>query len=90
MTDLYLNVSTDATTYWSFETTLCAYKKYRKGKRYIGYYLDRQYEEIQKAQKLAKYGVDWNVLYQFRLETYRRQYLVELGADNKKYSQFIL
>lgn len=63
---------------WNIETTLCAYKKYRLGKRYIGYYLDRQLDEIRKMEKLVPEGVDWSVLYDYRRETYLHQFLKEL------------
>lgn len=62
---------------WNIETTLCAYKKYRIGKRYIGYYLDRQFSEIQKMQANVSDGVDWSVLWQYREETYNKQFLKE-------------
>jgi len=55
---------------WNVETTLCAYKKYRLGKRFVGYYLDRQRDEIKKLQSSVTEGVDWSVLWDFRKETY--------------------
>jgi len=63
---------------WNIETTLCAYKKYKKGKRYIGYYIDRQRKEILKMQEAVKDGVDWSVLWDFRNETYDKKWLKEL------------
>ena len=56
---------------FSLETCLCSYKKlFRRQKgRYMGYYLDRQSEEIQKAEKDEWFGVDWDVLWQAREET---------------------
>tara|TARA_R100000541_G_scaffold8779_1_gene16327 strand:- start:2313 stop:3182 length:870 start_codon:yes stop_codon:yes gene_type:complete len=62
---------------WNIETTLCAYKKYNKGKRYIGYYIERQRQEIQKMEANVKDGVDWSVLWDFRNETYDRKWLKE-------------
>lgn len=50
------------------ETCLCAYKKLfrvRDG-RYIGYYLDRQCEEIKQIEKDGWFGIQWNVLWQAR------------------------
>lgn len=64
-------------TVWNIETTLCAYGKYHKGTRYIGYYLDRQAEEIRKMEQSVPEGVDWRVLWQYREETYDRQHLSE-------------
>jgi hypothetical protein len=52
------------------ETCLCSYKKiFRKTNgRYLGYYLDRQSEEITQIEKDGWNGVDWNVLWQAREE----------------------
>tara|TARA_R110000737_G_scaffold58791_1_gene85123 strand:+ start:2659 stop:3531 length:873 start_codon:yes stop_codon:yes gene_type:complete len=63
---------------FNIETTLCAYKKYIKGKRYVGYYIERQREEIQKMQSNVDNGVDWSVLWEFRKETYKAKWLKEL------------
>lgn len=63
---------------YQIETTLCAYKKYRLGKRFIGYYIERMRGEIQTMSTRIPEGVCWNVLYQFRLETYQPKYLNEL------------
>lgn len=63
---------------WNIETTLCAYKKFKKGKRYIGYYIDRQKKEIEKMQSNITQGVDWSVLWEFRNETYNKKWLKEL------------
>ena len=63
---------------FQIETTLCAYKKYRIGeKRYVGYYIDRMGEEIKKMSENVKKGVFWDVLWQFRKETFDRKYLSE-------------
>lgn len=64
-------------TVWSLETTLCAYRKYRMGKRYLGYYLDRQAGEIQKLQRSVREGVAWRVLWDYRRETYSGDWLRE-------------
>ena len=55
---------------FSLETALCAYKKlWRVSRgRYVGYYLDRQSEEIQKADKDGWQGIHWEVLWQAREE----------------------
>lgn len=63
---------------WNIETTLCAYKKWRLGKRYIGYYIDRAGSEIQQMSNLIKDGVDWTPLWEFRKETYNHNLLNEL------------
>lgn len=62
---------------FQIETTLCAYKKYRRGSRYVGYYIDRMYGEIKKMESSVTNGVYWNVLWQFREETFERKYLYE-------------
>lgn len=62
---------------WNVETTLCAYKKYKRGSRYIGYYLDRQASEVAKMQQRVPDGVAWRVLWDFRRETYRERDCVE-------------
>lgn len=64
-------------TVWNIETTLCAYKKYRFGKRWVGYYLDRQHDEIKELQGKVSEGVDWQVLWDYRRETYKRKHLQE-------------
>jgi len=79
-TDLRLRLSQLPTppTVWQTETVLCAYRKYHRGKRYLGYYVDRQALEIAKMQDHVRTGVCWDVLWQFRDETYMdKSYLVE-------------
>lgn len=52
------------------ETTLCAFKKTfrtRNG-RYLGYYLDRQFEDIMMVQKDDWPGIDWDLLWDGRNE----------------------
>ena len=62
---------------FQIETTLCAYKKYRYGKRYIGYYIERMRKEIIEMQGKIKEGVYWDVLWEFRNETFTKKYLNE-------------
>jgi hypothetical protein len=62
---------------FQIETTLCAYKKYRWGKRYVGYYIDRLYDEIKQLEKDIPEGVAWEVLWDFRRETFNKTYLRE-------------
>jgi hypothetical protein len=65
-------------TVWQTETVLCAYRKYYRGKRYLGYYVDRQALEIAKMADHTRDGVCWDVLWQFRDESYLdKSYLVE-------------
>jgi len=62
---------------FQIETTLCAYKKYRLGKRYVGYYIDRMYKEIKQIEQNITEGVDWQPLWDFRNETFNKKYLYE-------------
>jgi len=64
-------------TVWNTETILCAYKKWHRGKRYVGYYLDRQAIEIAKMEAHVKDGVCWGVLWDYRDETYHEDNLAE-------------
>ena len=53
------------------ETALCSFKKLfreRRG-RYLGYYLDRQSEEIKRVESDGWDGINWRVLWQAREET---------------------
>lgn len=63
---------------WNIETTLCAYKKYVRGDRWVGYYLDRQHDEIKFLEESVKDGVDWSVLWDYRMETYKHDHLKEI------------
>jgi len=68
---------------WNVETTLCAYKKWHRGKRWPGYYIARQGKEIQSMSMKVKDGVCWDVLWNFRTETYPPHLLGEItGNDN--------
>jgi len=71
---------------WAIETILCAFRKYQRtlegkagalGKRWVGYYLDRQADEIAQMQARVQHGVSWNVLWQYRKETYLSSVLTE-------------
>jgi hypothetical protein len=62
---------------YQVETTLCAYKKYRKNQRYVGFYIERMRKEIEQMQGRFKEGVAWEVLWQFRRETFDKKYLNE-------------
>jgi len=66
------------TNIFSIETTLCAYKKAKLGKRHVGYYIERMRLEIEAMKKNVPKGVDWSVLYDFRKKNYQPKYLKEL------------
>lgn len=53
------------TTVWNVETTLCAYKKYCHGKRYVGYYWKRMCDEIEKMKQNTPSKVCWNALFDY-------------------------
>lgn len=64
--------------HWNVETSLCAYKKLYWKTRYLGYYIDRQQEEIAIMEKNVPEGVCWDVLWQFRKEYFNHKWLGEL------------
>lgn len=69
-------------SYWNIETSLCAYKKMYWSARYLGYYIDRQAEEISKMEKLVPEGVDWSVLWDFRREYFDERNLIDKVRKN--------
>jgi uncharacterized protein YdhG (YjbR/CyaY superfamily) len=77
--------------YFTMETCLCSFKKIFREKhgRYLGYYLDRQAEEIIKAESDGWYGIDWNVLWQSREETIDLRLDHRRGIDKERFPSFI-
>lgn len=63
---------------WNIETSLCAFKKLFLSKRYFGYYIDRQQEEILVMQENVQTGVYWEMLWQYRKAYYNPRYLGEI------------
>ena len=57
---------------WSVETTLCAYKKWKLGKRWVGYYIERGIREVDKMRG-AHPAFDWTPLIDFNMEWYPEQ-----------------
>jgi hypothetical protein len=55
----------------------------------LGYYLDRQAEEIQKVQKDGWYGIDWNVLWQARSEILNPGLDLSTGIKKEKFHRFL-
>ena len=78
------------TDYFDMETCLCSFKKlFRKSKgRYLGYYLDRQAEEISKCEKDSWAGIDWQPLWDSRVETLNNKLLTN-RIDNSKMSLYL-
>lgn len=64
---------------FNIETTLCAYKKYKLGKRYVGYYIERNRLELEKMSSTITDGINWKPLWDFRKETYDKKWLKELS-----------
>ncbi len=77
--------------YFTMETCLCSYKKiFREHHgRYLGYYLDRQAEEIKMAEGDGWYGIDWDVLWQARNETIDLRLDNDRGIDKDRFSSFL-
>jgi hypothetical protein len=77
--------------FFTMETCLCSFKKiFREHHgRYLGYYLDRQAEEIKMAEGDGWYGIDWNVLWQAREETIDLRLDHKRGIDKDKFSSFL-
>lgn len=69
------------TNVWNLETTLCAYKKKIEGKRYVGYYIERNRIELLKLSGIS--GVNWKPLWDFRRETFSRKYLNEFNTPDR-------
>jgi hypothetical protein len=62
------------------ETSLCAYRKFFKGSRYNGYYLDRQLEEIIKSKQInPKHSNLVAELFDLRKALFDKKYLGELN-----------
>ena len=81
----------DQIDYFTMETCLCSFKKIFRAHhgRYLGYYLDRQAEEIMQCEKDGWYGIDWDVLWQSREETIDLRLDHRRGIDKERFSSFI-
>jgi hypothetical protein len=77
--------------YFTMETCLCSFKKlFRTSRgRYLGYYLDRQAEEIIQCEKDGWYGIDWDVLWQSREETIDLRLDHRHGINKERFSAFL-
>jgi hypothetical protein len=77
--------------YFTMETCLCSFKKVFRERhgRYLGYYLDRQAEEIMQCEQDGWYGIDWDVLWQAREETIDSRLDHKRGIDKEKFSWFL-
>ena len=77
--------------YFTMETCLCSFKKiFRVSRgRYLGYYLDRQAEEIKQCESDGWYGIDWDVLWQARNETIDLRLDQDRGIDKDRFGSFL-
>ena len=63
------------------ETSLCAYRKFFKGSRYNGYYLDRQLEELYAYPRINPDSAGYvNELFELRERLFDKKYLGEFGG----------
>jgi len=76
--------------YYTMETCLCSFKKIFREKhgRYLGYYLDRQAEEIFQLEEDNWPGIEWNVLWQARQESLDNRLLTN-KIDKNKFTSFL-
>jgi hypothetical protein len=67
------------------ETCLCSFKKLFRVKhgRYLGYYLDRQAEEIARCEADGWFGIDWQPMWDARNETLNKKLLTNKINDSK-------
>jgi hypothetical protein len=65
------------TDYFDMETCLCSFKKLFRVThgRYLGYYLDRQAEEITQCENDGWFGIDWQPMWDARNETLDKKLL---------------
>ena len=77
--------------FFTMETCLCSFKKLFRTHhgRYLGYYLDRQAQEIIQCEKDSWYGIDWDVLWQAREETIDLRLDHKRGIDKERFSSFL-
>lgn len=77
--------------FFTMETCLCSFKKiFREHHgRYLGYYLDRQSEEIEQAEQDGWGGIDWDVLWQARNETLDERLAGRGKIDKEKFTFYL-
>ena len=76
---------------YRMETALCSFKKlFRTEKgRYLGYYLDRQSEEIQQVSEDGWPGINWHVLWQARAEMLDSRLAGKHSVNKTRYPLFL-
>lgn len=77
--------------FFSMETALCAFRKLfrRERGRYLGYYLDRWAEDIQKTAALDWPGIDWELLWECRLDGLPKHFCRSSGVDKTQFGVFL-
>jgi hypothetical protein len=77
--------------FFTMETCLCSFKKiFREHHgRYLGYYLERQSEEITQAEGDDWTGIEWNVLWQARNETLDLRLAPRNKINKEKFTYFL-
>jgi len=76
---------------FTMETALCAFKKIFRShsSRYLGYYLDRQAEEIKQVASDGWHGIDWDVLWQSRKELLYFKLDSRYGINKEKFGEYV-
>lgn len=77
--------------YFSMETALCAFSKlFRTSRgRYLGYYLDRWAEDIQKTASMQWDGINWDLLWECRAEGIPKEFDRRTGIDKSQFSLYL-
>lgn len=81
----------DSADFFAMETCLCSYKKlwrFERG-RYLGYYLDRQGEEIKQVENDGWDGINWKPLWDARDETIPDKSLLSSTISKDRMRQFL-
>ena len=77
--------------FFKFKEARRSFKKIfrRKQGRYLGYYLDRQAQEISQVQNDGWYGIEWGVFWQARSETLHPSLYSNIQIKPHLYNQFL-
>lgn len=75
-----IRVTGGSTSIAEVETSLCAYRKFYKGTRYNGFYLDRQLEELNALKNVPQYANICSDLFALRAGLFDKRYLGEVGG----------
>lgn len=77
--------------FYSMETALCAFRKlFRRDRgRYLGYYLDRWADDIKATSAKDWPGIDWELLWECRLDGLPKYFCRSTGVDKSQFSVFL-